>query len=647
MKNFFTKNKKYIGPILIAAVVLNFALPKPAHAGPISWLASSAVLGAANVISVLLSAVFGIVLSIEAEIIDYILSPSNFSFTHSAIVTLGWSITRDLGNMFLIVILLVIAFSTVLRISSYGIKQLWWKVLVAALLVNFSLVIAGFILDFTQVLTTFFIKQAIGNGTASITVRLVNDMKITNFYQPSSSAGLPGFWDFGASSLAAVTGIFLTIGGLVVTVFTFGAAAIFLVVRIIWIWILLIFAPIVWMLWILPATRSQFSKWWNRFIQWSFFAPIYAFMLYLSLSIFDASGKLSNTVFWGIFPAGWNAAAGGLTQATVPSAIFQWLVLIGLMFASLIVAQKFGVEGAAGATKMLKGWGTKATNWTGAQLRRQALGIGARAAGPETAARAGSIVRAAQKIAGYKIPGSKLLANQLFNLQASEAKTVEAAQKQFAGWTSNGIEQYLKRSPGRISNALFRNQQVGAALALKEKGDLENLGEGRIKELAATASQMYSKKELKEILKVAPHLAPEFNENIKKIVASADKPDDMLINSLRDIKVVAELNPQQLQTIVQKAGSEKIDALKNTIDNRYNTLMNEKGGADALNKETREMIKQKVMGENLGPGERAPSRETRNQALRELAEQMRGGPFEDAEKIIRAKFVTRAPAWQT
>ena len=109
---------------------------------------------------------------IEAQIIDYILSPTNFSFTNAIIVQTGWHITRDLANMFFILILLIIAFATVLRIQSYAIQQLWWKVLVAALLINFSLVIAGFVVDFSQILTTFFIKQAIGKDFISITARL-------------------------------------------------------------------------------------------------------------------------------------------------------------------------------------------------------------------------------------------------------------------------------------------------------------------------------------------------------------------------------------------------------------------------------------------------------------------------------------------
>ena len=648
MKKFSRKNKKYLCLILIAVMAFNFVfLPSTAAAASldplgwvgeaVGWISGKALLFISSVISSILGAVFGVVLYLEAQIIDYIINPANFSFTNSPIVTLGWGITRDLANMFFILILLIIAFATVLKIQSYAIKQLWWKVLVAALLINFSLVIAGFVIDFTQVLTAFFLNQITGGGSfGTITTRLASGMQILNFYNPATPESLgQGALQFGASSIAAVVGIILTLVGSVITVFVFGALAVFLIVRILHIWFLLIIAPIVWMLWIVPATSGQFSKWWDNFIKWTFFAPIYVFFIYLSLSIFDATGKLSPKAFWA-FPSAWKTPAPGLTTVTMPAAIFQWILVIAMMFYSLIVAQKTGAEVGKVSRATLEGWGTKSKNWAGRQLRRQALGVGVKEAAPGVEARPGLLVRGAQKLAA--IPGGRLLAGQFFKMQAGEAATVEAAQKQFSTWTSEGIKQYLQRSPGPISNALFRNQQIGAALALKEKGDLEELGEPRIKELAALASRKYSKKELREILKVAPHLAPEFNEEIKKTVGKIEKPEDILIGSLKQIKVVAELSPQQLQTIVQKAGAEKIDALKNTVKESYDGLV----AKGRLTQKDVAKINEYVIG--LPSADRAPSRETRNKALRELAEDKKDP---ELEKIIRAMFTTRSPAWQT
>jgi len=416
------KNKKYIGLALIAVIAFNFAFlplivfaqanPNPAvspinplsvFGKVVSWIAGDTLLFVSSVISMILGGVFGLVLSLEAKIIDYILSPTSFPLTTAPIVTLGWGITRDLANMFFILILLIIAFATVLRIESYGVKQLLPKLIIAALLINFSLVIAGFVIDFTQVLTVFFLKQITGGGgVVTITTKLAASMQILNFYNPAPpTSELSGLGQFASSTVAATVGIILTLVGLVVTVFVFGATAIFLIVRIIYIWFLLIFAPIVWMLWILPATSSQFSKWWKSFINWTFFAPIYVFMIYLSLSIFDANGKLKT----GVFPTGnatWGTATPGLTTVGMPAAIFQWILVIAMMFGALIVAQKFGVAGAKAVAGATKGAAKASTFWGIKSYGRLATRLGSAAAGAGATSPSGAVrtITAPVRIAG-------------------------------------------------------------------------------------------------------------------------------------------------------------------------------------------------------------------------------------------------------
>ncbi|MDO8676278.1 MAG: hypothetical protein Q7K16_01355 [Candidatus Azambacteria bacterium] len=674
MKKFLTKNmsvrdisrrdKKFICLIFIVAIVFNFMfLPLTALAGdldiiekglnvfnplthipnPVTWFASKALLEASSVISAILGAVFGLILYFEAIIIDYILSPTNFSFTNSPIVTLGWGITRDLANMFFILILLIIAFATVLRIQSYALKQLLWKVVVAALLINFSLVIAGFVIDFTQVLTQFFLKQITGGGGfITITTKLANSMQILNFYNPAlPKDDFGGAAQFGAASVAATVGIILTLIGLVITVFVFGAAMIFLIVRILHLWLLLIFAPIVWMLWILPATSGQFSKWWNDFIKWAFFAPIFVFMIYLSLSIFDATGKLNPKVF-GIFPNAWQTPAPGLTTIGMPAAIFQWILVIAMMFGSLIVAQKFGVMGAAASSKMLTGWGDKSKNWAGRQLRSRALGVGAKEAGPGVEARQGLLVRGAQKLAA--MPGGRLLAGQVFKMTTAEAGTVEAAQKQFANWTPEAIQAYLQKSPGLISSSFIQNQQMGAALALKEKGKLDKIdpdtarAEARIKELVSLASR-YSPKNVDKLLEVAPHMATEFNKKIKDIVVKIEKADQIMLSSLADPEVVLNLNPNQLKDIAQKSDDTRVQKVKDVVDSEFRGLAAvTQGSISAILADSNKDRRNKKLN-NFTETEfnnRVSSGMPVNQA-RDEAKKL--------EKIARGKATIESPAW--
>src|SRR3989338_3340136 len=58
-----------------------------------------------------------------------------------------WVIMRDFVNMFFVFALLLIAFSTILRLRQYEAKQLLPKLVLYAVLVNFSLTICGLFID--------------------------------------------------------------------------------------------------------------------------------------------------------------------------------------------------------------------------------------------------------------------------------------------------------------------------------------------------------------------------------------------------------------------------------------------------------------------------------------------------------------------
>src|SRR3989338_7003931 len=483
MKKFIIKNKKNICLIVIVAIAFNFLfLPLVALADPtpaqianqkdsswvgqvISWLTGKTLLFISSGISAILGVFFGVILWLEAIIIDYIISPNNFSLVDTPIVKIGWGITRDIANMFFILILLIISFATVLRIKSWAISQLWWKVVVAALLINFSLVIAGFVIDFANILTAFFLNGITGGGSfGTITTKLAASMQILNFYNPANPTGvLSGAMQFGASSIAAVVGILLSVIGMVITVFVFGAAMIFLIVRILHLWLLLIFAPIVWMLWILPATSSYFSQWWNAFLKWTFFAPIFVFMIYLSLSIFDATGQFNPKVFEA-FPAVWREAPTGISQVGMPAAIFQWILVIAMMFGSLIVAQKCGVMGAAASQKMLTGWGNDAKGWAKGKVRQQFTQWTQRTPPPPAGAHVPGAFRrfgAAIGNVASAVPG---LRGKYLATQAAEEKAYQAEYDKVKNTNPAVVDNMLK-------NGVFvdQRQRIAWAQFLAEK----------------------------------------------------------------------------------------------------------------------------------------------------------------------------------
>jgi len=96
-----------------------------------------------------------LVLSIAGYLLDWAFGLQ--TFTDVPIVQEGWTITRDLANMFFVLILLVIAMATILKVETYGMKSLLPKLIAVALLINFSLVFCGVVIDSSQILTSFFL----------------------------------------------------------------------------------------------------------------------------------------------------------------------------------------------------------------------------------------------------------------------------------------------------------------------------------------------------------------------------------------------------------------------------------------------------------------------------------------------------------
>lgn len=487
--------------------------PKGIFGSITEWISIKAFTGAINIISGILGAVFGWILKVEASIIVYLLDPTNFPIVKARIVNIGWNITRDIANMFFILALLIMAVATTLRIQTYTLNQLFPKLIVAALLINFSLIIAGIVIDFTQVFTKFFYDQ-INTGGVTFAMRIVNAMKLTNFYEPDASlAGAANsLWLIPAGAIGALVAT-------IVAVFTFGAAILFLTIRIGWLWFLLIFAPLVWALWIIPQTSHHFGDWWKKLFQWSFFAPVYTFMIYISLSIFDASGQLIDR--GKNIPPDWNQSASGF-QGGAPSAFFQFALTIFMLFGSLLVAQNFSVYGAKGATDTLKSWGTESANWAGRRLRRGFLQA-TKPVAPGAAPAPGAPLRT-RLAYGFKKAGAAVgttataipgLREQYLKMAAAEAKTVEDYKGPLKDVPTAILANTLATSP-----TLFGRKKLAYAEVLAEKGKLNAATHPAFNDPFIASLLQIAQKEKREgvILNNAPDLARLIGKSVAEAV---------------------------------------------------------------------------------------------------------------------------------
>src|SRR3989344_3514527 len=272
--------------------------------GGIGAILGSAIAWVVYVINYLIATIFGVFISIIAWFIAIVLQ-INTNIVNTPLVQNGFSITLAVANLGFVLAIIVIAIMTILRYETYALKQTLWKLVAAAILVNFSLVIAGAILNFADNLSLYFLdgfNQSCGEGVSgAINPYDCFASNVAGAFAPqrvllgpnSSTSTISSYLDQqqGAAGggqtfgmiLQPFLNLFFPTLFLIITVIALAGLFIMLLIRYIYLGILMVLMPIAWLLWIFPATSSHWHKWWSKFIQWTMFAPIVIFFVYLSV----------------------------------------------------------------------------------------------------------------------------------------------------------------------------------------------------------------------------------------------------------------------------------------------------------------------------------------------------------------------------
>lgn len=338
------KNKKKIFSfifVLFLGTGLFFLAPS-AHAQVGTW--AGEILG--NLISVFISALMVIL----GLVMTALVSVAQFSnFIGAPAVAKGWSIVRDVCNMFFVLILLVIAFATILKIENYSYKKWLPKLILMAILINFSKTICGLLIDAAQVVMLTFVNAfkdiAAGN--------LVDSLGITQILTLADNNTDVGFW-------AIVSAYFLGLVYTIIALVVITTMLAVLVMRIVIIWIYVVLSPAAYLLSAFPGGQKYAGQWWSEFTKNLIVGPVLAFFIWLSFV------SLQTQNFATDFPVAGNreqnaiqSRAGGLIQskststaamsaskASTPDVFIKFVIAIGMLIGGLKISQEIG--GAAG-----------------------------------------------------------------------------------------------------------------------------------------------------------------------------------------------------------------------------------------------------------------------------------------------------------
>ncbi|HEV8601457.1 MAG TPA: hypothetical protein VGQ87_02555 [Patescibacteria group bacterium] len=306
------------------------------------------------------------------------------------IVLAGWVVVRDVMNMFFILAMIVISLATILRIERYGYKKLLVKLILMALLINFSKTIAEALISVVDVLI-----RAVAPSNNGLISFYAESAKILNSQDDSVFKILAGIGGT-ATIIISITKLFLAI----IMTITFVALAILFVIRMVGLWVLVIISPIAYALNILPATESYAKKWWETFIKYLIWAPVALFFL-------NIAGRLIVTEQLHLF--------------TGYDTMFKFVIIMALMWASIVVAKAAGMAGSSMIISMAEKLAGKALaapvalTWAGA---KGLAGLGIRSYSGAVARKIGLYSGEGEKAAGK----ARFAQTRLGKLAALEAK---------------------------------------------------------------------------------------------------------------------------------------------------------------------------------------------------------------------------------
>lgn len=444
--------KKIIGNILIVSVIFfgvgsAFAVPKVAQAacsiGPVhpgdglidcvNELVVSALMPLVGKFLQLSAYLFDHALTLNMNIASFLQKCTTKDCSTSP-VEVVWKLIRDISGMFFIFILIWASIKMILGGSNS--KSVIVGVVLAGLLVNFSLFATKLIIDASNSLTlTVYsaitpnynptIAQSLGFGVhetnkqipGSVSSKVMEVVRLQSLYASTQESAKKTNFN--------ITSIIATVGGIVLMLvlgLAFLSAGLMFLWRFIMLLALMAFSPIPALALAFPQLQSKSKEFTKKLFDQCLFAPIFLFLIYLALKVltdpaFIALANPSKNTFASVFAAG--GAIGPLVQ---------YCIVVFIIYFGLLTAKSFGAKGAD--------FGISGINWL------SKLGMGAVKGVPGFAGQH-TLGRAAKGIAGSETFKNIAAMNpDLGVLASSGLKKVSGAT---FGGTKGGYDDRVKK----------------------------------------------------------------------------------------------------------------------------------------------------------------------------------------------------------
>lgn len=269
-------------------------------------------------------------------------------------ITQGWTVVRDMANMFFIFILIYTAFEIMFQANtSDTMKRIAW-IIIIALIINFSFFITRVVIDAGNILAVQFYNAiqvdgaTIGNGTKDLSAAVMSGLKIQQLFNTQSfDQAMAAAGNSVLGGLAVLSLVYLTAAAMFwILFFIFLQVGIKFLLRVVGLWFIIISSPLAFVSKTLKKTEGLFATWQKWLIEFSFYPAIFLFMYFLLAKFMQemtaVNGQSGGNIINGVFnaAASANAAAGNGTPLSIAVTLASVAIRLGFIVAMMYVALK-------------------------------------------------------------------------------------------------------------------------------------------------------------------------------------------------------------------------------------------------------------------------------------------------------------------
>jgi hypothetical protein len=328
-----------------------------------------------NIVDICLT-ISSFILGVAGWILDKVVNMSIINmgnYTNKPFIRGSWAVIRDLLNIFFIFGLLYISIKTIVFNWGKDTKEMLGRLIMAALLINFSFFFTSLLIDVSNIVTLNIyegMRGCIQGETSTLSGCWTTQLKTNTVMDASDTLSTGDGWKI--IQVKLIGSIVLLVAAVV-----FFGIAMALLSRFISLIFILITSPAMFASWILPKLSPVTTKWTSKLQSSLLFAPLVFIFMYISYQMISSGNILLGS------SSGFTTAI--LTPKTSPGSdtlniLIDFIIIIGFMVGSLVAAKTIGDSAAQSGSKWAgnligKGVG-KAGNKAFGGLARNTVGRG-------------------------------------------------------------------------------------------------------------------------------------------------------------------------------------------------------------------------------------------------------------------------------